>query len=247
MMNDFMFFNGGAVSCPPGWLRKLHSHSFYQMLIVYKGSLSVTMPEGDFIARTGDIVYYDCDIPHQEENLSDQQARIIYLDWTGPGREFPPLMHDRRGRVRIMADWLLSDNKNSLYRNQENTEDNLMQTLLDEVERNLYEHEQQDAFVPKVKGYIAERLAQKITLESLAGAFGMNKYTFLRKYKKHTGITPMEEVRVLRVERARDLIISTDLSLKEIAQSCGMSNEYNLSRVIHKALNVPPGYFRKSH
>ncbi len=245
MNEEFMFFNGGQLSCSPGWIRKLHSHSFFQMIIVYKGEMSVSLDGLEFSARTGDIVCYACDIPHQEQNVSKEKLEIIYLDWSGPERNFPPLLHDRRGRVRIMAEWLLSDNRNSLYRDQEKIEDNLMQSLLDEVERNC--SGQVDAFVERVKDYMNDHLDEKLTLESIADDFGMNKYTFLRTYKKLSGLTPMEELNRLRVGRARDLIISTDLSLKEIAELCGMNNEYNLSRVIHKALNVPPGYFRKSH
>ncbi|NQT59857.1 MAG: helix-turn-helix transcriptional regulator [Bacteroidetes bacterium] len=240
-----IFFNGGQLTCKPSWVRNLHSHSFFQLIIIYKGEMMVSIQGEEFKAKPGDIVFYPCNLPHQESNNKDTDLEIIYLDWKGPAISFPTLLYDRKGRVRIMAEWLLSDFKNSLHPNQDRAENNLMQTLLYELERNISEEE--DVFVQEVKSLIHESLSRKISLESLAAVFDMNKYTFLRKYKHLTGITPLEAVKRIRIERARDMIISSDLSLREIAVICGMSNEYNLSRVFQKTLKTPPGYFRRNH
>jgi transcriptional regulator GlxA family with amidase domain len=82
-------------------------------------------------------------------------------------------------------------------------------------------------------------------LDDLARKAGMSKYHFVRLYKKLSGRTPMNDVRMIRVEAARDLIITTDLPLKTIATRVGLGNEYYLCRVFRQAFKVPPGYFRK--
>lgn len=243
--NNPIFFNGGHLHCPPSWRRNLHSHSFYQLIIVYQGKITVSMNNELFTASSGDIVFYPKDTPHKEYNEEDDPLEIIYLDWEGPAINFPLLIHDRKGRIRILAEWLLSDYKNSLYDNQEKAEDSLLQTLLFEVEKNAYY--KLNNFVQKVKTSIYEHISDPLTLDILARLFNMNKFTFLRKYKLLTGRTPMDEVRRIRLERARDLVISTDLSFREIATRSGLNNEFQLSRIFKKYLQVPPGYFRKNH
>lgn len=196
-------------------------------------------------ARAGDIVFYERDIPHSEWNDKEIPLEIIYLDWEGPDPELPMLVKDIRGRARIMSEWLIKDFKTSLYRDLDESIDSLMHSLLEETKKNADPGE--DIFVHKIQTHIVENISDTLTLESLADNFEMNKYTFLRKYKNLTGKTPIEEVRRLRIEKARDLIISTDLPLKEIAIKTGMSNEHHLSRTFSRYLKVPPGYYRKNH
>ena len=52
-------------------------------------------------------------------------------------------------------------------------------------------------------------------------------------------------LRLLRVETARDQLITMVLPLKAIAGATGFCDEYHLSRVFRKHFQVPPGYFRK--
>lgn len=196
-------------------------------------------------AHPGDIVFYPGNTPHREYNGDENSLEIIYLDWEGPPIELPLIIHDRNGRIRILAEWLLSDYKNSLYANRERAEDSLLQTLLLETEKNALD--KTDDFVQIVKTTIYEKLGEMLTLDILAEIFQMNKFTFLRRYKILTGKTPIDEVRQIRLERARDLVISTDLSFREISERTGLKNEFHMSRVFKKYLLVPPGYFRKNH
>ncbi|MGL1891243.1 MAG: AraC family transcriptional regulator [Spirochaetaceae bacterium] len=239
-----LFFNGGRLICPSSWKRNLHSHSFYQIIIIYQGKMTVSIDDEIFIAEAGDVVFYPQKTPHKEWNSEEIPLEIIYLDWEGPDINPPRIIHDNHGRIRILSEWILSDYKNSIV-NQEKAEDNMLQTILYEVEKNAFK--KIDDFVQKVKISIFERLDKSLSLEILANIFNMNKYTFLRKYKQSTGRTPMDEVRRIRLERARDLVISTDLTFNEIATKTGLNNEYHLSRIFKKYLQVPPGYFRKNH
>ena len=240
-----VFFNGGHLICKPGWQRKLHSHSFFQIIIIYQGAMTISIGNEPFKAQSGDIVFYPGDTPHREYNEEENNLEIIYLDWEGPEVELPLIIHDRKGRIRILAEWLLSDYKNSLYANKERAEDSLLQTLLLETEKNALD--KTDNFVQKVKISIYEHISESLTLEILANNSNMNKFTFLRKYKQITGKTPMDEVRQIRLKRARDLVISTDMSFRDIAVKTGLNNEFHLSRIFKKYLQVPPGYFRKNH
>jgi AraC-like DNA-binding protein len=239
-----MFFNGGHLHCKKDWIRRRHSHSFYQLLIIYHGTMTFTVQNQSYTAQSGDLVFYKKDVPHNESNENDTTLEMIYLDWEGPEIDLPLIIQDRKGRVRILAEWLLDDYKNLIYTNQETAEDNLMQSLLFEVDK--IADSGVDSFVQKVRTVIYEHIAEKLTLEDLASQFEMNKFTFLRKYKNLAGKTPIEDITNIRIERARDLIISTDLSMKEISLRCGLTSEHNLSRVFQKNLKVPPGYYRKN-
>ena len=73
----------------------------------------------------------------------------------------------------------------------------------------------------------------------------MSRYHFIRQYKAVSGRTPMEDVRLLRIEAAKRLIITTDMPLSAVAQKVGISDEYHLSKMFKKYVALPPGYFRR--
>ena len=73
----------------------------------------------------------------------------------------------------------------------------------------------------------------------------VSKYHFLRTYKVLTGRTPMEDVRIIRANAARTLILSTALPLKDIAPRTGLGNEYAMSRIFRHYFNMPPGAWRR--
>ena len=98
--------------------------------------------------------------------------------------------------------------------------------------------------VETVRDYILKHIAEPLTLADLAKTAGMSKYHFARTYKKITGKTPLEEVREIRVQHARGLILTTNLPLKAIAPLAGFGDEYRLSRVFRKVLEVRPGEIR---
>ena len=74
----------------------------------------------------------------------------------------------------------------------------------------------------------------------------MTKYHFLRRYRALTGKTPMEDVRAIRLDFARNLILTTDLPLKLIAVQAGLGDAYQLSRLFRKHLNLAPSALRRA-
>jgi AraC family transcriptional regulator len=81
-------------------------------------------------------------------------------------------------------------------------------------------------------------LGEPITLEDLATNIGMSRYYFCRVYKEVAGHTPMEHLRALRLERAKDLIRSTALPLKAIAPEVGFGSAQHLCRLLHDRFGV---------
>ncbi|AYW18953.1 AraC family transcriptional regulator [Klebsiella sp. P1CD1] len=63
--------------------------------------------------------------------------------------------------------------------------------------------------------------------------------------KKETGYTFTQLVRAERMRKARQELVSTDKSLKEIAMLCGFSNESYFSRCFRKLTGYAPGRYRR--
>ena len=102
-----------------------------------------------------------------------------------------------------------------------------------------------DAFVRRIRDYVTHHLDRKLTLDILAREAGVSRCHLVRRYKALTGQTPMAEIRMHRLERARDLILSTSLALKAIPPLVGFSDVYQMSRLFRQHWDITPGSLRK--
>jgi len=72
----------------------------------------------------------------------------------------------------------------------------------------------------------------------------MSKFAFVRKFRRLRGRTPMEELRLLRLDRARTLLLTTSLPVKAIAPEVGIGDEYQLSKLFRRHFNLAPSQLR---
>lgn len=93
--------------------------------------------------------------------------------------------------------------------------------------------------------FIAEHVEQPLTLEQLAENVSLSPFYFARLFKKETGFSPHEYIVRARVDKAKYLLKSTSLPLKEIACRCGFGNECSFSTSFKKLSGCTPRAYRR--
>lgn len=81
-------------------------------------------------------------------------------------------------------------------------------------------------------------------LEELAARAGYSKYHFCRIFKEQTGYTPWRYITMLRIERARALLLETRRSIKEIAAELGFPNADYFARIFAAHTGLRPTQYR---
>jgi len=89
-------------------------------------------------------------------------------------------------------------------------------------------------------------LDTQLSLQVLAKESGYSRVHFVRMFRAATGYTPHNYLLKLRVDRVRELLARTTLSLTEIALECGFSSHSHLSRVFRQILGATPSEYRRS-
>ena len=95
--------------------------------------------------------------------------------------------------------------------------------------------------------YIEKNLSERITLEDIARAGNMSKSHLNEWFRTVTGMTPYEFLLVSRVERAVELLRSTDMTVLSVSEVCGFSNLANFNKAFKKRTGLTPQGYRKSH
>ena len=98
----------------------------------------------------------------------------------------------------------------------------------------------------KVNGYIAEHYREPLSNESLAKIFGHDPCYLNRIVREHTGYSIHKLIIKKRVDAGIKLLISTDLTLEEIAERCGFCSSAHFSRRCKETTGKNPTYYKKS-
>ncbi|MFF9685344.1 GlxA family transcriptional regulator [Streptomyces sp. NPDC014623] len=90
------------------------------------------------------------------------------------------------------------------------------------------------------------RLEQPILLRDMARQESMSVRTFTRRFREEAGISPGQWLARQRVERARQLLESTDLSIDQVARDSGFGTATSLRQHVQAALGVSPTVYRRT-
>ncbi|MDQ0972599.1 AraC-like DNA-binding protein [Neobacillus niacini] len=98
--------------------------------------------------------------------------------------------------------------------------------------------------IEKVVAKIQESYADDISLESCADEVGTNPYSLSKAFKQMVGINFIDYLTQLRIEKAKELLINTDIKINDIAESVGYRHSY-FNRIFKKQIGIPPSQYRK--
>ncbi|RKN86094.1 helix-turn-helix transcriptional regulator [Paenibacillus ginsengarvi] len=99
----------------------------------------------------------------------------------------------------------------------------------------------------KASSLIHKHAFQTIDLKQIAAMLGLSPARFTQKFKADFGITPIEHLTSIRLEKAKRLLLEMTLTLEQISESIGYQNGYYLNRIFMKHMNVTPATYRKAH
>jgi AraC family transcriptional regulator len=102
------------------------------------------------------------------------------------------------------------------------------------------------ATLGRVTDYINDNLARDLTLSEIASVAHMSPFHFSRMFRLSTDLSPHQYVIRRRVERAKELLILTDLPLHEIARLSGFADQSHLAKHTRRLLGVTPRSLRLS-
>ena len=95
--------------------------------------------------------------------------------------------------------------------------------------------------------YFRENLNTTVHIENLASELNVGYSYFRQMFRKYTGISPTQYHLSLRIQKSKDLLISTDQSFKEIANELGFESYFYFSRIFKDKTGKSPMEFRKEH
>jgi AraC-like DNA-binding protein len=83
------------------------------------------------------------------------------------------------------------------------------------------------------------------SMREVAATLGMEPYQFSRLFHRSTGLTAVQFLTKVRLEKAMELLRNTDMTLQEISLAIGYSCDNYFNKVFRKSTGLSPGQFRR--
>ena len=94
--------------------------------------------------------------------------------------------------------------------------------------------------------YIGDALGEDLSLSAVASRFGFSPIYFHKIFKSVMGVTLRDYVEGERIRRASHLIVSTDMTLTEIAYAVGFSSQSYFSAAFRRRMNTTPRAYARA-
>lgn len=101
-----------------------------------------------------------------------------------------------------------------------------------------------ESVVREAKVLLEQQAAEVANIDRLAARFQLSEKHFRRVFKDHTGLSPYQYYLQIRVHRAKEMLLGTTLSIKEIAASLHFENPFHFSNVFKQKTGMSPSRWR---
>ncbi len=230
------------LSLPSGWSIGSHAHDdVHEIVAVVSGTIETHISGRVQVDGPGTVKLQPRGVAHAERCLGGIGAELLVFGWNSGQRErclgWPGSVPDGDGRIARLLAWMAQPGLSARFT-----------SLLAETAAAAYQEAAgggEPAIVAAARTYILAHLAEPIGLDDLARCANLSRFHFARRFRAAAGRSPMQLVTALRVEAARDLLLTSDLPLRVIAERVGFSDETSLSHAIRQHTGHAPGAIRR--
>lgn len=100
--------------------------------------------------------------------------------------------------------------------------------------------------VERMKRYITDHLDRRFTVAELSCFMQLSTVYCGALFKEHTGLTILSYANKVRIQKASILLEEKDMSLSDIAESCGFSDVYYFSKTFKAIKGQSPSVYRRN-
>jgi AraC-like DNA-binding protein len=102
-----------------------------------------------------------------------------------------------------------------------------------------------ESIIARAKVCMADRIDKQVNMEELVSELGVGYSWFRRMFRHYTNLAPAQYFLQLKLNKARDLLLNTSLSVKEIATITGFESQFYFSKFFKRRMGISPTQLRE--
>jgi len=242
---------------------KLHTHEYYHMTHVHKGTLIYNIEGEVYHVQPGTTVFVPPGVSHAQESVEKglavyNEIKFVISDSTLANMlvgvpVFIPSSAETTGlierivtesvRLTLTSQACIHSYLNALlhiwargYSSQD-----------EEGSDSIFDTSGFSLLTKSVIKHLEENYSGNVSIRNLADELGYNKYYLCNAFKKDTGVTIFDCLALIRVRHAAELISYSEMSVENVGSRVGFANISHFIRVFKQIVGIPPGQFRRHY
>lgn len=233
---------------------KRNKFSNYLMMLIVDGSLKVEINRKEYFAKKGEIVFIDCKKPHKYQSVGEWESLWVHFDGVLADDYYNQLTKDgivieanNYGSLEYYFNDLVDLFKNQKTIDEANVSKKLI-SILTELLKNDHKNikEDKESLMNDIITYINENFSKSITIDDLSKMAKLSTYYFVKVFSKEIGLTPHQYITQVRLNTAKFLLATTNLSIKAIGYDIGFKSETSFCITFKKWEKLTPSEYRLS-
>lgn len=236
----------GHLHTDAGWSFAAHAHAHWEFIYFLRGCGSVNLPHATLRPQYFHLLIFYPGLAHAEhaDPLDPEETIFLGIDVEGfvpPGGSL--LLADPRGELRWLCERLLDEY--AVAAASTPLAETYVRAFLQLIERSwesTVSFEQTP--VNLAIQYLLTNYAGDLSLEELSRVAHLSPTHLTHCFTRQMGVSPMRYLKQLRVEAARQLLVTTDLPVNEIAGRVGYHDPLYFRRVFKAVTGQVPSSLR---
>ena len=238
-------------------MKTSHYHDGYEIYYLVNGNVRYFLDNKVYDLIPGDVILIPPNTLHKTNVTSDFPAERLLIDFTKDflkKEESDPIFKCFKNhyvnKSENYINYLTQIEKE--FNNQDEYSENIIKSLLNillsklsRVSGNTKSNVSSSPLIEKILSYINANFSEELTLQLLANEFSISKNYLSKLFKVETGFGFSEYLTITRIKKAEHMLISTTMSISEIAFSCGFHDSNYFSYVFKKTNGNSPLQYRK--
>ena len=251
------------------WHSTLHMHPFTEIFFITSGQGTFQIGDEVVSVKESDLILINPNCSHTERSVSSSNPLeyiVFAINNLAIGIS-PSTLNEDNSKDALNTYKVLNFNKkkseilynlNTLIKELEEKNLNyelacksILTLFLIQVMRNT----SSDIFITenfekvniecmKIKNYIDSHYSENITLDFLSNLTYVNKFHLVHLFTKEMGISPINYLINKRIDESKNLLITTNYSIRDISSIVGFSNSSYFSQMFKKIAGISPKDFR---
>lgn len=239
----------GHFYCDAAYRVERDALGLFLLIYMCAGTLCVQTDGRTSVAARGQIVLLDCRKPHAY--YCQDSAEFLWFHFNGnssaqyadylAAQAGPVFAGDAIPELRQCFDLVFS------YAQAVPSNEHLISLHVSQILSRLASpetHAPGGQPLEPALSFIREHFMESVSLGDLAAQCNMSPSHFIRSFDRYTGRTPHEYLLAYRLRQAKRLLLTTSLSVEQIAEACGFNSASHFARAFRKGSGMSPSAFR---
>lgn len=254
------------------WHSTSHFHPFTEIFFITHGNGIMEIDSIDVSVKEGDLIIINPNCPHTEKssyNRMDQLEYIVFaINNLALANKSLPQLNGNDSNPTYYKIMNLNNNKsvilyylNTLVHEVEEKKVNyelacksILTLFIIYISRNAQSTlliadnpEKLNIECVKIKNYIDSHYSENITLDILSNLSYVNKFHLVHLFTKQMGISPINYLINRRIEESKNLLTTTNYSIRDISTIVGFSNSSYFSQMFKKFTGYSPRIYKTKY